>query len=79
MTSATPVVPPQPSGPNKVVQFYHDVSAEMKRVTWPDRAQLQDATIKIIVFVLALGAIIALLDLALQFILVQLPALLLGR
>ncbi len=75
---ATPVAP-QPSFPTKVTRFYHDVTAEMKRVTWPDRAQLQDATIKIIVFVLALGAVIALLDLALQFVLVQLPALLLGR
>ena len=75
---ATPVAP-QPSFPAKVARFYHDVTAEMKRVTWPDRAQLQDATIKIIVFVLALGAVIALLDLALQFVLVQLPALLLGR
>jgi preprotein translocase subunit SecE len=48
-------------------------------VTWPDRAQLQDSTWKIIVFVLLLGAIIALMDLGLQFVLVRLPALLLGR
>ncbi len=79
MTTATPVAPQQPSAPQKVVRFYHDVQAEMKRVTWPDRAQLWDSTVKIIVFVLALGALIALLDLALQFVLVQLPALLLGR
>lgn len=76
---ATPVAPQQPSYPARVTRFYHDVMAEMKRVTWPDRAQLQDSTIKIIIFVLALGAIIVLLDLALQFVLVQLPALLLGR
>ena len=76
---AAPDVPQQPSGENKVVRFYHDVMAEMRRVTWPDRAQLQDATIKIIVFVLLLGAIIGLLDIGLQFILVRLPALLLGR
>jgi preprotein translocase subunit SecE len=75
---ATPVAP-QPSLPTRATRFYHDVMAEMKRVTWPDRAQLQDSTIKIIIFVLALGAIIALLDLGLQFLLVQLPALLLGR
>ena len=79
MTSATTPVAPQPSAGQKLVRFYHDVQAEMKRVTWPDRAQLQDATVKIIVFVLAIGAVIALLDLALQFVLVQLPALLLGR
>jgi len=77
---ATPVAPaPQPSFPQKVVQFYHDVMVEMRKVTWPDRAQLQDATIKIIVFVLFLGAIIALMDLGLQFFLVRLPQLLLGR
>jgi len=77
---ATPVAPqPTAAGPNKVVRFYHDVMAEMRRVTWPDRAQLQDATIKIIVFVLLIGAVIGLLDIALQFILVRLPALLLGR
>ncbi len=76
---ATTDVAPRPSLPVRVTQFYHDVMTEMRRVTWPDRAQLQDATIKIIVFVLFLGAVIALLDLGLQFVLVRLPALLLGR
>jgi preprotein translocase subunit SecE len=52
---------------------------EMKKVTWPDRPQLQDATIKIIIFVLFIGAIIALMDIGLQFLLVRLPQLLLGR
>jgi preprotein translocase subunit SecE len=73
-----PVVP-QRSYPARVVGFYHDVLAEMKKVTWPDRPQLQDATIKIIIFVLFLGAVIALMDLGLQFFLVRLPQLLLGR
>ena len=76
---ATTDVVQRPSFPARVTQFYHDVKLEMQRVTWPDRAQLQDSTIKIIIFVLALGAVIGLLDLALQFVLVQLPALLLGR
>ena len=76
---ATPVVPQQASFPSRVVKFYNDVMAEMHKVTWPDRPQLQDATIKIIVFVLFLGAVIALMDLGLQFILVRLPQLLLGR
>ena len=74
----TPVVP-QRSFPARTVQFYHDVMAEMKKVTWPDRPQLQDATIKIIIFVLCIGAIIALMDIGLQFLLVRLPQLLLGR
>ena len=55
------------SFPSRVVQFYHDVQDEMRKVTWPDRAQLKDTTIKIIIFVLFLGAI----DLILQLILVQ--------
>lgn len=58
--------------------FYHDVVAEMKKVTWPDRAQLQSATIQIIIFVLVLGAVIGLIDVALQFLLVRLPAMLFG-
>ena len=76
---ATTDVAPRASAPSRLVAFYHDVLVEMRKVTWPDRAQLQDATIKIIVFVLLLGAIIGLLDIGLQFALVRLPALLLGR
>jgi len=77
---ATPVAPVrQESIPKRLTTFYTNVMSEMRKVTWPDRAQLQDSTIKIIIFVLAIGAVIGLLDLALQFVLVQLPALLLGR
>ena len=54
-----------------MVQFYHDVQDEMRKVTWPDRNQLKDTTIKIIIFVLFLGAIIGVIDLFLQLILVQ--------
>ena len=57
--------------PSLIVQFYHDVQDEMRKVTWPDRAQLKDTTIKIIIFVLFLGAIIGAIDLILQLILVQ--------
>jgi preprotein translocase subunit SecE len=77
--ATAPVVAERPSFPARVVQFYHDVVTEMKKVTWPDRAQLQDATIKIIIFVLFLGAVIGLMDVGLQFILIRLPQLLLGR
>ncbi len=77
--ATAPVAAERPSVPTRVVQFYHDVVTEMKKVTWPDRAQLQDATIKIIVFVLFIGAVIGLMDVGLQFILIRLPQLLLGR
>jgi preprotein translocase subunit SecE len=57
--------------PGRVVQFYHEVQDEMRKVTWPDRAQLKVTTIKIIIFVLFLGAVIGAIDLLLQLILVQ--------
>jgi preprotein translocase subunit SecE len=54
-----------------LTEFYHEVQEEMRKVTWPDRAQLKDTTIKIIIFVLFIGAIIGVIDLVLQLILVQ--------
>ena len=57
--------------PGRVMQFYHEVQDEMRKVTWPDRAQLKDTTIKIIIFVLFIGAVIGAIDLVLQLIFVQ--------
>ena len=76
---SAPVEVARPGLGTRLVAFYHDVVAEMKRVTWPDRPQLQQATIQIIVFVLILGAVIALLDVALQALLVKLPSTLMSR
>ena len=76
---ATSVQVARPGLGTRLVTFYHDVVAEMKKVTWPDRPQLQQATIQIIIFVLLLGAVIALLDVALQALLVRLPAMLISR
>jgi preprotein translocase subunit SecE len=61
----------QKSFPSKVVTFYNEVVAEMRKVTWPDRPQLQDTTVKIIIFVLFLGAIIGLVDVLLQLLLIR--------
>lgn len=74
-----PVEVSRPGLGTRLVTFYHDVIAEMKKVTWPDRPQLQQATIQIIVFVLVLGAVIGLVDVGLQALLVRLPSMLLGR
>ncbi|HET6637558.1 MAG TPA: preprotein translocase subunit SecE [Gemmatimonadota bacterium] len=52
-------------------EFVSDVRAEMRKVTWPDRAQLRQATIAIIIFVLIIGALIGVMDLVLQAILVR--------
>ena len=68
------------SMPARVMQFYHEVQDEMRKVTWPDRAQLKDTTIKIIIFVLFIGAVLGIVDVILQLILVEgLPSLFKGR
>ena len=51
--------------------FFRAVMDELRKVTWPDRAQTIDATWRIIVFVLFIAAVIGLLDLILQLILVR--------
>jgi preprotein translocase subunit SecE len=71
--------PPQGAPPasrgnwwTRLVEYYHGIIAEMRKVTWPDRPQVQQATIAIIIFVLLLGLVIYLLDAALSAILVRL-------
>jgi len=65
-----------PSAPKRLVLFYHDVVAEMKRVTWPDRPQVQSLSIGVIALSLFIGLLIWLMDLSLQAIMVRgIPAL----
>jgi preprotein translocase subunit SecE len=59
--------------PQRIAKYYGEVVAEMKKVTWPDKDQLRQMTIQILVFVLVIGAVIALLDLLLQTTLIRLP------
>ena len=66
--------PPAPAGSSwwtRLIAFYHGVIAEMKKVTWPDRAQVRQATIAIIIFVLLLALLITVLDWALSLVLVR--------
>ncbi len=46
----------------EVQQFVEDVQMEMKRVTWPDREQLRNATAVILVFCIIIAIIIGLMD-----------------
>jgi preprotein translocase subunit SecE len=70
----------EPGFGGKLVNFYHGVIAEMKKVTWPDITQVRQATISIIIFVLILGLLITILDFALQGILIRgIPSLFAGR
>ena len=64
--------PPGPSLPARVVNFYHGVIAELKRVTWPDFPQVRSATVAIIIFVLFLALVITALDAILNGLLIQL-------
>jgi preprotein translocase subunit SecE len=63
-----------------IPRFTNEVIAEMAKVTWPDRQQLRDTTIQLIIFVLFIGAVIGVIDLVMQLVLVQgLPSLFKGR
>jgi len=63
-----------------IPSFYQAVMAEMRKVTWPEFADVRRATIAIIIFVLLLGLFIWLLDVALQGLLVRvIPSLFTGR
>jgi preprotein translocase subunit SecE len=67
---STEVVPTQ-SLPQRVVRFYHDVMAEMKKVTWPDTPQVRQLAIGVIVLSLFIGAVIGLMDLLFQAVLIR--------
>jgi preprotein translocase subunit SecE len=43
-------------------EFIEGVQLEMRKVTWPDRQQLRNATAVILVFVIILAIIIGLMD-----------------
>ena len=48
---------------------YHEIRT---RTTWPDRPQVWQASVAIIIFVLAIGLVITLLDVLLNVVLVRL-------
>lgn len=69
----------QPNFFKRVVTFYQEVVAEMKKVTWPDLPQVRQLSIGVIVLSLFIGAVIALMDLLFQAVFVRgLPSLLGG-
>jgi preprotein translocase subunit SecE len=51
--------------------FVGEVRSEVKKVTWPDRQQLKNATLVIIGFVLVMALVIGLMDVILQAIFVN--------
>jgi preprotein translocase subunit SecE len=61
----------QPSFPARVVTFWNDVVAEMRKVTWPERPQVIQLSIGVIGLSLFIGGVIWFLDLILQGVLVR--------
>jgi preprotein translocase subunit SecE len=55
----------------RLVAFYHDVVAEMKKVTWPDLPQVRQLSIGVIILSLFIGGVIGIIDLVLQQVLVR--------
>ncbi len=61
----------RPGALHRTIAFYHDVIGEMKKVTWPDRTQIRQLSIGVIVLSLFIGLVIALLDVVFQAIFVR--------
>jgi len=61
----------EPSLPERTVAFYHDVMAEMKKVTWPDFPQVRQLSVSVILLSLFIGGVIAIMDVVLQQVLVR--------
>jgi len=59
---------------------YRSVMAELRRVTWPDAASVKNMSLAVIALSLAIGAVIALMDVTLQQVLVKwIPQIFSGR
>ncbi len=54
-----------------VRDFMVDVRTEMRKVTWPTREELRDATRRVLIMTIALGTVIGILDVILQKIFVD--------
>jgi preprotein translocase subunit SecE len=55
----------------RTVPFLREVQAELRKVSWPDRRQLIEATRTIIIVVLVIAGLIAIMDLFFQVVLVN--------
>lgn len=53
---------------NKPAGFIKDVGNEMKRVTWPDKQQLQEATIVTVMVCLIITTFVFVVDRAFTFV-----------
>ena len=74
---------PPAGGPQRFVStvtaFYHEVMSEMRKVTWPDWAQVRQLSIGVVSLSLFIGLVIFVMDNILQLVLVRLLPSLFGR
>lgn len=49
--------------------FLSDVSAEFRRITWPERRELSESTVVVIVFIVILSAVVLVYDKVIQALL----------
>jgi preprotein translocase subunit SecE len=54
----------------RVRNYVSEVVAEMRRVTWPDKGQVRQLSIGVIVLSLVIGGVISLMDIVFQNVLV---------
>jgi len=54
----------------RATAFYHDVMAEMRKVTWPDWPQVRQLSIGVVVLSLFIGLVIFIMDYVFQLVLV---------
>ena len=59
---------PGPVG--NIRSYVTEVIAEMRRVTWPDKAQVRQLAIGVVVLSLVIGGVIGIMDVVLQNVLV---------
>ena len=71
MTSAPAPIAPQQGMMQKVTTFYNEVVSEMKRVTWPDTAQVRQLSFGVVMLSLFIGIVIYAMDFIFQLVLVQ--------
>jgi preprotein translocase subunit SecE len=58
--------------PEKVKNYIEGLRMEMRRVTWPNKKQVQATTIVVIITVFLFGAFFAVVDSILQFLVTRL-------
>jgi preprotein translocase subunit SecE len=55
----------------RTTTFYHDVMAEMRKVTWPDWGQVRQLSIGVVLLSLFIGLVIYIMDFFFQLVLVS--------